>query len=122
MIQGTYAAPDVGSGLQFKIAGKSDAEACATLKAELSLRLIPAPLELRGWRPGDHYRPAGQSRDQKLKEMFHRARVPSWQRPLWPIVTGGGKILWARGFGPAAEFTADSKRGPVLQVWEVKDQ
>ncbi len=121
-VPGTYAAPGGSSELRFEVARKTRAEPCATLKAELSLRLIPAPLELRGWRPGDHYRPAGQSRDQKLKEMFHRARVPSWQRPLWPIVTGGGKILWARGFGPAAEFTADSKRGPVLQVWEVKDQ
>jgi tRNA(Ile)-lysidine synthase len=121
-VPGTYAAPGGSSKLRFEVARKTVTEPCATLKAELGLRLIPSPLELRGWRPGDHYRPAGQSRDQKLKEMFHRARVPSWQRPLWPIVTGGGKILWARGFGAAAEFTADRKRGPVLQVWEVGEQ
>jgi tRNA(Ile)-lysidine synthase len=122
VVPGTYAAPGGGSELRFEVAGKTGAEPCATLKAELCLRLIPAPLELRGWRPGDHYRPAGQSRDRKLKEMFQRARVPSWQRPLWPIVTGGGKIVWARGFGAAAQFAAGGKRGPVLQVWEVKDQ
>jgi tRNA(Ile)-lysidine synthase len=120
VVPGTYAAPGGRSELRFEVAGKTRAEPCATLKAELCLRLIPAPLEMRGWRPGDHYRPAGQSRDQKLKEMFQRARVPSWQRPLWPIVTGGGKILWASGFGAAAAFTADRKRGPVLQVWEVE--
>lgn len=120
VVPGTYAAPGGGSDLRFEVAGKTRAEPCATLKAELCLRLIPASLELRGWRPGDHYRPAGQSRDRKLQEMFQRARVPSWQRPLWPIVTGGGKILWARGFGAAAEFAAGRKRGRVLQVWEVK--
>jgi tRNA(Ile)-lysidine synthase len=122
VVPGTYAGPGGGSELRFEVAGKTRAKPCATLKAELCLRLIPAPLELRGWRPGDHYRPAGQSRDRKLKEMFQRARVPSWQRPLWPIVTGGGKILWARDFGAAAEFAADRKRGPVLQIWEVKGQ
>jgi len=122
VVPGTYAVPGGGSELRFEVAGKTRTEPCATLKAELCLRLIPAPLELRGWRPGDHYRPAGQSRDRKLKEMFERARVPSWQRPLWPIVTGGGKILWARDFGAAAEFAADRKRGPVLQIWEVKGQ
>jgi tRNA(Ile)-lysidine synthase len=122
VVPGTYAAPGGGSELRFEVAGKTRAEPCATLKAELCWRLIPAPLELRGWRPGDHYRPAGQSRDRKLNEMFQRARVPSWQRPLWPIVTGGGKILWARDFGAAAEFTADRKRGPVLQVWELKGE
>ena len=122
VVPGTYAAPGGGPELRFEVAGKTRAEPCATLKAELCLRLIPTPLELRGWRPGDRYRPAGQSRDQKLSEMFQRARVPSWQRPVWPIVTGGGKILWARGFGAAAEFTAHKKRGSVLQVWEVGDQ
>jgi tRNA(Ile)-lysidine synthase len=121
IVPGTYAAPGGSSKMRFEVARKTVTEPCATLKAELGLRLIPTPLELRGWRPGDHYRPAGQSRDQKLKEMFHRARVPSWQRPLWPIVTGGGMILWARGFGAAAEFMADRKHGPVLQVWEVGD-
>ena len=119
VVPGTYATPGGSFKLRFEVARKTVTEPCATLKAELGWRLIPTPLELRGWRPGDHYRPAGQSRDQKLKELFHRARVPSWQRPLWPIVTGGGKILWARGFGAAAEFAAHSKRGPVLQVWEV---
>jgi tRNA(Ile)-lysidine synthase len=122
VVPGTYAAPGGGPELRFEVAGKTRTEPCATLKAELCLRLIPTPLELRGWRPGDRYRPAGQSRDRKLSEMFQRARVPSWQRPVWPIVTGGGKILWARGFGAAAEFTADKKRGSVLQVWEVGDQ
>jgi len=119
VVPGTYGVPGGSSELRFEVAGKTMSEPCVTLKAELCLRLIPTPLELRGWRPGDHYRPAGQSRDQKLKEMFQRARVPSWQRPLWPIVTGAGKILWAREFGAAAEFTAERKRGPVLQVWEV---
>ena len=122
VVPGTYATPGGSSALRLEVAGKTRAEPCATLKAELSLRLIPAPLELRGWRPGDHYRPAGQSRDRKLKEMFQRARVPSWRRPLWPIVTGGGKIVWARGFGAAAEFAAGKKRGQVLQIWEVKGQ
>jgi tRNA(Ile)-lysidine synthase len=121
VVPGTYATPGGGSELRFEVAGKTRTEPCATLKAELCLRLIPTPLELRGWRPGDRYCPAGQSRDWKLSEMFQRARVPSWQRPVWPIVTGGGKILWARGFGAAAEFTADKKRGSVLQVWEVGD-
>jgi tRNA(Ile)-lysidine synthase len=122
VVPGTYSTPGGSFKLRFEVARKTVTEPCATLKAELGWRLIPAHLELRGWRPGDHYRPAGQSRDQKLKELFHRARVPSWQRPLWPIVTGGGKILWARGFGAAAEFTASAKRGQVLQVWEVEDQ
>jgi tRNA(Ile)-lysidine synthase len=93
----------------------------ATLKAaELSLRRLPQVLELRGWRPGDHYRPEGQRRDQKIKEMFHVERVPSWLRASWPIVSSGDTILWARTFGAAAEFAASREPGPVLRVWETE--
>ena len=66
-------------------------------------------MELRGWRPGDHYRPARTVPGSKIKEMFQKARVPSWRRRFWPIVTSGSKILWARGFGAAAEFAVGSE-------------
>ena len=91
----------------------------ATLKAaELSLRRLPPVLELRGWKPGDHYRPEGQTRDLKIKDMFQLERVPSWLRPSWPIVSSGETILWSRTFGAAAEFAASREPGPVLRVWE----
>jgi tRNA(Ile)-lysidine synthase len=91
----------------------------ATLKAaELSLRRLPSVLELRGWKPGDHYRPEGQARDQKIKEMFQMERVPSWLRLSWPIVSSGDQIVWSRTFGAAAEFAASREPGPVLRVWE----
>ncbi len=93
----------------------------ATLKAaELSLRRLPRVLELRGWKPGDHYRPLGQDRDLKIKEMFQVGRVPSWLRPSWPIISNGDTILWARTFGAAAEFAANREPGPVLRVWETE--
>jgi tRNA(Ile)-lysidine synthase len=59
-------------------------------------------LELRAWRPGDAYQPAGKSRVWKLTELFQQARVPSWRRASWPILSSEGKVLWARQFGPAA--------------------
>jgi tRNA(Ile)-lysidine synthase len=90
-----------------------------TLKAaELSLRRLPPVLELRGWKPGDHYRPEEQTRDLKIKEMFQLERVPSWLRASWPIVGSGDTILWSRMFGAAAEFAASLESGPVLRVWE----
>jgi tRNA(Ile)-lysidine synthetase-like protein len=79
---------------------------------------LPATLELRGWQPGDQYRPEGRIHGQKVKEMFQEARIPSWRRRSWPIVSNGAKILWARKFGPAAEFAAGAEPGPVLRVWE----
>jgi tRNA(Ile)-lysidine synthase len=97
-------------------ATESGSVACVRLKwkgNETSARL-----ELRGWRDGDRYRPRGRSRDQKLKEMFQKARVPSWKRGFWPIVTNGSKILWAREFGPAEDPGLSGGSGAWLRIWE----
>ncbi|HXP89263.1 MAG TPA: tRNA lysidine(34) synthetase TilS [Bryobacteraceae bacterium] len=71
----------------------------------------PRELHLRGWRAGDRYRPLGHGRDRKLAEMFQRARVPSWRRPFWPILSLGQQIVWASAFGVAAEFAANPAAG-----------
>ena len=106
---GIYPSPDGCSQICVEVA---QPEPCATLKAEECRTCLP--LELRGWRPGDHYRPQGHSRDHKIQEMFQKARVPSWRRASWPIVEFGDKIAWSRQFGVAEDL-----RGAALNVREI---
>jgi tRNA(Ile)-lysidine synthase len=119
-IPGACVSPDGKSLIQLEIVDpKSPAEACANLKSEvIRLGPIPRELHLRGWRPGDRYRPRGQTRVRKLKEMFSEARVPSWQRRTWPILISGDEILWSRQFGAAAGSFAEGN-GTVLCISEV---
>ncbi|HVO99385.1 MAG TPA: tRNA lysidine(34) synthetase TilS [Bryobacteraceae bacterium] len=98
---GTYPSPDGEGRICVETAGPGHPEGCATLGME-ACTLFP-PLQLRGWLPGDHYRPQGHSRDRKIQEMFQKARVPCWRRASWPIIASGDKILWARQFGMAEE-------------------
>jgi tRNA(Ile)-lysidine synthase len=105
-VPGRYLSPDGNSMIcLFVMPRVSGVDACATLKSDLYLRKIPEALILRGWQPGDRYCPIGHAGDWKLKELFQRDRVPSWRRPFWPILSLGDKILWARDFGPAREYT-----------------
>ena len=85
--------------------------------SELDWDRLRGPLELRNWRPGDFYQARGNSKAAKVKELFQKARVPSWDRQGWPIVTSGDNIVWTRRFGAAEEFVA---RGAcrILRVWE----
>lgn len=108
---GTYPSPDRRTRICVDIAQESTAKACANLNMEACE--VYWPLELRGWQPGDHYRPQGHSRDHKIKEMFQKARVPSWRRDSWPILSCGGRVLWSRQFGVAQEFAE------VLRIHEV---
>jgi tRNA(Ile)-lysidine synthase len=90
-VPGTYPSPDGNSEIHL--------EPCVNLKVDLA-----GPLVLRAWRPGDHYRPVGKSRDQKIREMFRYAGVPQWQRRTWPVLESCGTVLWARQFGPAEDI------------------
>jgi len=122
---GAYRSPDGNTLIRVEVsrpkpAAYSASGACATLKLDVwgsqaekqSHRF--RELRLRGWRAGDHYRPIGQSRDRKLKEMFQRARVPSWRRPFWPILCMGQNIVWSSGFGMAADFAANAAAGSAV--------
>jgi tRNA(Ile)-lysidine synthase len=73
----------------------------------------------RPWRPGDRYRPLALNREEKLKELFQRARVPLWKRHLWPIITSGDAIAWVREFGVAASYAVTATTTTVLRVSEL---
>jgi tRNA(Ile)-lysidine synthase len=105
---GVYPSPD---GLTKICVEVAQPEPCVTLKLEACPTCLP--LQLRGWQPGDRYRPQGHSSDRKVQEMFQKARVPSWRRPSWPILTSRDKIVWARQFGVAAEFSG------ILKILEI---
>ena len=116
-IPGRRLAPDGNSMICLEVIRRAHGgDACATLKSDLYFRRIPQRLVLRGWRPGDRYCPVGHANDRKLKELFQRQRIPSWRRPFWPILCCGDKILWARDFGPAAEFSKQAGVGPQCRL------
>ena len=77
---------------------------------------ITGALEVRNWRPGDRYRPAGVAGEEKIKTLFQQARIPLWERRHWPVLTSGEEIVWARRFGPAAAYAANPGSGPVLRI------
>ncbi|MGD0134726.1 MAG: tRNA lysidine(34) synthetase TilS [Bryobacteraceae bacterium] len=96
---------------------------CATVVNELDWQRFggdksASSLELRNWRPGDQYRRVGQSKPEKIKFFFQEARIPLWERRIWPIITYNEIIVWARRFGAAAEFAPGPESRSVLQVAE----
>ncbi len=86
--------------------------------AYLDWERVSGTPEVRNWRPGDQYCPAGHSGEEKLKGLFQRERVPLWERRNWPILVAGEKILWARRFGAAAAFAVGSTTRKVLAIRE----
>jgi tRNA(Ile)-lysidine synthase len=79
---------------------------------------ISGALEVRNWRPGDHYRPIGHSAREKIKLLFQQARIPLWERRGWPVIISGDEIVWARRFGPAANLAATPASRVLLKIQE----
>lgn len=119
-VPGSYPVPGDNTIIRLELVdGKSGPYPCATLKAaEVDASQAEAALVLRSWLPGDHFWPAGDSRDRKIHELFQAARVPSWRRRNWPMISCGDKILWVRQFGAANEFLPRPGSGRILRVTE----
>jgi tRNA(Ile)-lysidine synthase len=84
----------------------------------LDWQRLSGSLELRNWRPGDQYQPAGYSGEEKIKTLFQQARIPLWERRHWPVLTDGPSIVWARRFGPAAGLVAQQDAKVILKSRE----
>ena len=87
---------------------------------------VPKPLRIRNWRPGDCYCPHGLTEPRKIKSLFQKGKVAVWRRDGWPVIVADSKaedevkeqIVWAREFGAAAAYAADSSSRVVLEVAE----
>ncbi len=130
---GTYAIPGCPLSIQFTLSEGAGREPGYNDKSRRGLDWdrLPKPLILRSWRPGDRYQPLGCSEEKKLKSLFQRDRVAVWDRTGWPVVCGAGvaigknrdspqpRIVWTRGFGPAADFICGEQTKRVLEITEV---
>jgi tRNA(Ile)-lysidine synthase len=84
----------------------------------LDWQRLSGSLELRNWRPGDQYQPAGYSSPEKIKTLFQQARIPLWERRYWPVLIDGVSIVWARRFGPAAGLVPEQDAQVILKIRE----
>lgn len=80
------------------------------------------PLTLRGFRPGDRFRPWGLRGSRKLKKVFIDMKVPACLRRTIPLLVKGEEILWVPGIrrGQGAPVLPGTRR--VLEVSLVNER
>ena len=59
---------------------------------------VRPPLQVRCWRPGDRFRPAGMRGSQKIQDFFVDEKVPRWIRHRTPLLVDRGAIHWIIGY------------------------
>jgi tRNA(Ile)-lysidine synthase len=123
-IPGEVAVPSLGVIFRFKIVEAQEAakEYNQVASSAMDPQKLPHRLFLRNWRAGDQFWPRGSRKLRKMKELFRRRKIPGSQRKLWPVLEGGEKIVWARGFPPAAPVAASAESRALLFVEEARLQ
>jgi tRNA(Ile)-lysidine synthase len=114
--------PEIGTCFRLKVIDWPLPERdTKTYGVALDADLLRAPVVLRNWRPGDAYRPLGRRQSRKLKQLFLMRRVPLRQRSGWPVLESAGIVIWARGFPPAADFSAcrQTRSGVLIEEFRV---
>ncbi len=84
--------------------------------AYLSPERAPFPWLLRGFAPGDRFRPLGMSGEQKVKDLFINEKIPPGRRPAVPLLLSAGRILWVAGIKMADDARVTAPSDAVLRV------
>lgn len=77
---------------------------------------IAPPLRLKQWEPGDRFHPIDKSKPRPVREYFQKLRVPSWERPFWPMISDSGGIIWIHGVGAARRVAAEQNAARRLAI------
>jgi tRNA(Ile)-lysidine synthase len=105
--EATVSVPELGTSICLKVIDWSQRERDTKRDTvALDADLMHFPLVLRNWQPGDAYRPKGRRDERKLKQLLLASRVPASNRAGWPVLESGGRIVWALGMPPSADFLA----------------
>lgn len=90
-----------------------DADADVAL---LDKELLPYPLTVRNFRPGDRFIPLGMKGHRKLKDFFIDLKIPSNKRRQIPVILKDNKIIWVGGYRIDDRFKVTPETREILKI------
>ena len=85
----------------------------ASFKAE---KVGDAPIEVRGFEPGDRINPFGMEGGRKLQDLFTDQKIPRARRSSVPVVVCRGEIIWIPGYRIARGWEVSGDGGRSVHV------
>lgn len=78
-------------------------------------RIVP-PLVVRTPRVGDRLRPLGMEGTKRVRDLLMEARIPRWERALWPLLCDGQGIAWVVGVRTSEDHRVNMEATEVLRI------
>lgn len=98
---------------------KDHGEGAGSLPAEASFdadKVGDAPIEVRGFEPGDRIAPLGMEGSRKLQDILTDQKIPRAQRSAIPVVICRGEIIWLPGYRTARGWEVQGDTGNAIHV------
>ena len=87
-----------------------------TNTAFLDRDLLPYPLLVRNFSPGDRFVPFGMTGHKKVKDFFIDLKIPPIIRKQTPILLKDDKIVWVCGYRIDDQFKVTPKTKKILKI------
>ena len=113
---GSYPLAVGGSLLVQGVARPASLDPGSRLVAYLDPAAAPFPWLVRGFLPGDRFRPLGMTGAQKIKDLFINEKIPVSARCRVPLLLSAGRILWVCGVRLGDDARIGAPEGAVLRV------
>lgn len=84
--------------------------------ALLDKDLLPYPLTVRNFRPGDSFIPLGMKGHKKVKDFFIDLKTPPMTRKQTPILLKDDKIAWVGGYRIDDRFKVTARTKKILKI------
>jgi tRNA(Ile)-lysidine synthase len=114
-VPGAVAVPECGLRLETEVVGRRTKGKETVPGHLLDPRFAGTPLVLRNWRAGDRFWPAHSKQPRKIKELLQDRHITGDEKKGWPVVAGGDKVIWLRGFGVRRDYQSRDRKGIVIR-------
>jgi len=116
---GTLLIAEIGQWLTLEVMERDEGvvQAPSPTTAYLDADLIPFPLEIRNFRPGDRFIPLGMKGHKKIKDFFIDQKVPLRVRRSTPILCFEDQPVWLCGFRIDDRFKVTSSTTRTLRAF-----
>jgi tRNA(Ile)-lysidine synthase len=118
-VPGTTRIPRVGLEIRASLIGPSEVEwtrGASPDVAHFDWDVLEPPLQVRGWQPGDRFRPAGMRGRKKIQDFFVDEKIPRSARSRTPLLVDRQAIHWVIGYRTSEPSRVSDRTKTVLQL------